>query len=214
MSNQTLTPATPATGPQEKHGFTIGLTALGLFTTAFLLMGLMGLAALASIAAQMGDVVSAAQHPAVMVINEQGEIVGQDVAGPTANQVVTAALRGIDFSEVDTKNEGDAVLSTTVLEALDSDLASNEQQVEYQQNMVIRNGDTANTICVGATTWAGTCAALTLTCRSGATTDGITVAAGERRSLRFLGTERPCIVGSGSIAEYDVERITYRGTDR
>lgn len=133
------------------------------------------------------------------------------LAKPTMPQVVGAALWGIDFSEVDTKNDQDEALSTTPLEGLDTDLASAEQDERYSQNLYVCNFDSDDNLCVGATTWADTCGAGDMTCMSGATTDGHVVKPDSCRSLRLLGTERPCIQGAAAISSYQVERVTYAG---
>lgn len=153
-----------------------------------------------------------AQRQLVVALEKVPELDGA-MSLPTANMATTQALTGIDYSEIDRKNESDEALSTTTIEALDSDLASAEQDEAYGQNIIIRNRDTSATICLGVTTWESTCSALTMTCRSGADTDGITVAAGERIQFRLLGTERPCLEATAAVAGYDVERYTLKGTE-
>lgn len=139
------------------------------------------------------------------------EAAADTLAKPTMPAVIGAAMWGIDFSELDTKNDQDEALSTTPLEALDTDLASAEQDESYSQNLYVCNDDADDNLCVGATTWADTCGAGDITCMSGATTDGNLVKPGQCRPLRYQGTERPCIVGTAAISSYQVERITYKG---
>ena len=130
---------------------------------------------------------------------------------PSALQVLGAGMWGIDYSELDTKNEADEALSTTPLEALDTDNSAAEQAEPYSQNIYVCNHDTADYLCIGATTWVDTCGAGDMTCRSGATTDGLVVSPETCRAVRFLGTERPCIQGTAAISAYDIERVTYLG---
>lgn len=132
---------------------------------------------------------------------------------PTANQVLTAAMWGIDFSELDSKNENDESLSTTVIEALDNDLAASEQNEAHSQNLYVCNHDSAAYMCIGSDTWAGSCGSGDVTCRSGAVTDGAVIKPSSCRSLRLLGTERPCMVGTAAVSGYDVERVTNKGTE-
>lgn len=183
-----------------------------------LAMALMGLACLVSVGSSLvaawaiRDAFEAMDRAAAAMVEAAISLDSVEPAAlPTMPQVVGAAMTGIDFSELDTKNDQDEALSTTPIEALDSDLAAAEQTERHQQNLYVCNFDTTDKLCMGATTWADSCGAGDMTCMSGATTDGMVVKENTCRSVRFLGTERPCVQGTAGISSYSIERMTWQG---
>jgi len=138
------------------------------------------------------------------------QAVAAAVRPPSMSEVMTAAMNGMNTVST-TKNENDEALSTTPLEALDSDPATSLRTINIQQNIVIHNLDGTNHICLGLTTWADACGAGDMTCMSGAATDGWLIKAGTSRSIRIDGSVRPCIQGTAAVSSYQVERSVVKG---
>lgn len=225
-------PVTPAAGvhipPRRLRDRLAVRTALGLAHGVAVAVGLaLGLAWLVapearSMLTEHSDAIErATSQPVIFDLHvsadgegrEAAKVLAEALAKPRANEVITASLWGIDYSEVTRKNDQIEALSTTTIEALPSALPTAQQTERHSQNIYVCNHDTTNYACVGATTWASTCSALTMTCRSGASTDGLVVKPSSCRAFRFLGTERPCLEATAAVSAYDVERIVYQGTE-
>ncbi len=156
--------------------------------------------------------------PTVEIVVAGPEYIGPSTpigitAKPTSSQVLSAAMWGIDVSALQTKNESDEALGTTPIEAIDTDLAAADQVENVSQNLYICNTHATANMCAGGDTWAGACGAGDVTCLTGASTDGVLIKAGVCRALRFLGTERPCVVSDTASTTYQVERVTYAGAN-
>jgi len=99
-------------------------------------------------------------------------------------------------------------LGTTPTDAIGTDLPAASQVDSVTQQIVVTNLEGAGNICVGSTTWALTCAALSVNCTLGNAAMGSVVPAGQARTFRYDGTRRPCIVGSAANMDVQSERVT------
>ncbi len=132
---------------------------------------------------------------------------------PTNDKLFTITTKGIGITEYEFK--GTDSVGTTPEAAFTTDIIAADRTDAWTQQATFHNTDGTDNLCVKPISWASAggatcqlkCAAATITCSNGVSTDGKFLQPGQEVTRDWDGTSCLCVVGSAAGVTYQTERV-------